>query len=427
MHSSLKLILITTLASLALTSCGGMDSIEPPGGKENLKSESIMDDIAPLKPGETGSDDGEAIADQNFKEVDVFGVTCTEIPRARKEVEAAYAYNHGLVEKEYELYKAQYGIQLEECINASREPKEFQDCDKVWEEVQKAHQEAVRDVSNTKAYDNYQKKKKEWDKCYDKAKGKHLINAFQPQEWECYEQYANAMRRLTTEIQKLKDDLQKTRDRNQRILDQKSLACMNKVGDISTGGEIESGGDEDGLNTITCPEIPAARIRWTERYQARVSEENAFFEEQMEILNEALLNCTNLSKSKIEENKCKDRYHELAGPRTRFHNEYLKAMERGFNLDMKSLDEKEKACLEKLSLDLHILPKKISVIPYQGKLLPVSGLHTFTGKTPDECDAVEHWHANNGSVKATNGQTVSDPGGCGFGKTRDVRVEEIEE
>ena len=63
----------------------------------------------------------------------------------------------------------------------------------------------------------------------------------------------------------------------------------------------------------------------------------------------------------------------------------------------------------------------IEVIGYNGKYLPVSQLRRFTGEA-EECDGEEHWHANSGSVKATDGTTVVDPGGCGFGKIKDVPV-----
>lgn len=66
--------------------------------------------------------------------------------------------------------------------------------------------------------------------------------------------------------------------------------------------------------------------------------------------------------------------------------------------------------------------KMVDVIEYGGKLILVSELHTFTGS---ECDKDEHWHANSGSAKALDGTTVSDPGDCGYGKTKEVPIKSV--
>ncbi len=65
---------------------------------------------------------------------------------------------------------------------------------------------------------------------------------------------------------------------------------------------------------------------------------------------------------------------------------------------------------------------QIKVIQYQGKYLPVGQLIV-----EDEvgCGA-EHWHAAEGIVVATDGSQVFDPGPqCGFGKVRDLPVQEV--
>ena len=63
----------------------------------------------------------------------------------------------------------------------------------------------------------------------------------------------------------------------------------------------------------------------------------------------------------------------------------------------------------------------VRVIQYGGKYIPIDQIHAGTGS---ECNEEEHWHANGGSVTATDGTVLSDPapGGCGFGKTRAVPV-----
>ncbi len=70
---------------------------------------------------------------------------------------------------------------------------------------------------------------------------------------------------------------------------------------------------------------------------------------------------------------------------------------------------------------------KIKVIEFQGKKIPLNELTTGIGL---ECQTdgkqAEHYHAlNHTSLKATDGTTVTDPGGCGFGKVDEVRIEEI--
>lgn len=60
----------------------------------------------------------------------------------------------------------------------------------------------------------------------------------------------------------------------------------------------------------------------------------------------------------------------------------------------------------------------VSVIMYQGKELPLSGLYIGHGA---DCDA-PHYHAINGQVIALDGTTVVDPEGCGFGKVANTQV-----
>src|SRR3989338_762823 len=66
-------------------------------------------------------------------------------------------------------------------------------------------------------------------------------------------------------------------------------------------------------------------------------------------------------------------------------------------------------------------PETIKVIQYGSKYIPLNQVHSGTGS---ECDKEEHWHANAGSVTATDGTVISDPNpsGCGFGKTSAVPV-----
>lgn len=66
--------------------------------------------------------------------------------------------------------------------------------------------------------------------------------------------------------------------------------------------------------------------------------------------------------------------------------------------------------------------KTIKVIEVNGKKVPVSQFIIGTG--PD-CDS-PHYHApGEGTVTALDGTKLQDPGGCGFGKVKDVSIHEL--
>lgn len=66
---------------------------------------------------------------------------------------------------------------------------------------------------------------------------------------------------------------------------------------------------------------------------------------------------------------------------------------------------------------------KMKIIMYNGKQIPLSELNVFTGK---ECDRAPHYHAlNRGIVKALDQTILVDPGSCGFGKVKDVKIIEV--
>ena len=72
-----------------------------------------------------------------------------------------------------------------------------------------------------------------------------------------------------------------------------------------------------------------------------------------------------------------------------------------------------------------ISPKKSSVkgIIVSGKKIPLSEIYVGAGS---DCDS-PHYHAlNHKAAKTLDGTFVSDPGGCGFGKVKDVAVVDIE-
>ncbi|MBI3576701.1 hypothetical protein HY086_01530 [Candidatus Gottesmanbacteria bacterium] len=69
-----------------------------------------------------------------------------------------------------------------------------------------------------------------------------------------------------------------------------------------------------------------------------------------------------------------------------------------------------------------VMQKKIQVITFGGKQIALSEVYIGTGS---DCDS-PHYHAkDHTSVKAIDGSTVADPGGCGFGRVKDVSVNEI--
>ncbi len=70
--------------------------------------------------------------------------------------------------------------------------------------------------------------------------------------------------------------------------------------------------------------------------------------------------------------------------------------------------------------------EKIKVIIVNGKKVPLAQVHIGQGP---ECDSetkqYAHYHANTGSATALDGTVLTDPGGCGFGKVKDIPVEEV--
>ncbi|MEK7094387.1 MAG: hypothetical protein AAB903_03565, partial [Patescibacteria group bacterium] len=70
--------------------------------------------------------------------------------------------------------------------------------------------------------------------------------------------------------------------------------------------------------------------------------------------------------------------------------------------------------------------EKIKVLVYQGKHIPLSGVHLGTGpECKKNSKEMPHWHANaGGKAPALDGSTVRDPssGGCGYGMAINVPV-----
>jgi hypothetical protein len=67
---------------------------------------------------------------------------------------------------------------------------------------------------------------------------------------------------------------------------------------------------------------------------------------------------------------------------------------------------------------------KIKVIEFNGKKIPLSQLTEGIGP---ECDKNSHYHAkDHSSAQSLDGTKVQDPGGCGFGKVKEVKVLEVE-
>lgn len=63
---------------------------------------------------------------------------------------------------------------------------------------------------------------------------------------------------------------------------------------------------------------------------------------------------------------------------------------------------------------------KIKVIEFEGKKIPLTELTVGVGP---ECDQESHYHAKDHSLaKALDGSLVSDPGGCGYGKVKEVEI-----
>jgi hypothetical protein len=101
--------------------------------------------------------------------------------------------------------------------------------------------------------------------------------------------------------------------------------------------------------------------------------------------------------------------------------------------DLKFLEELEKKCREKEKQSMTGRggqKKKVRVIVYMDAYIPVDHqLYKFTPEQAVECDMEEHWHATEGFAKALppDDRVFEDPGGCGFGKTKETPVLEVME
>lgn len=66
---------------------------------------------------------------------------------------------------------------------------------------------------------------------------------------------------------------------------------------------------------------------------------------------------------------------------------------------------------------------KIKALVFNGQKIPLDNLYIGTGS---DCDA-PHYHAKDHvSALALDGSKIFDPGGCGFGKVSQVKIEEVE-
>src|SRR5258708_5194653 len=63
-----------------------------------------------------------------------------------------------------------------------------------------------------------------------------------------------------------------------------------------------------------------------------------------------------------------------------------------------------------------VASKKVQIITYNGKQIPLSQLYVGRG---NDCDS-PHYHATTGSVTTLDGTVIPDPENCGYGKLKDV-------
>ncbi|MBI5728554.1 MAG: hypothetical protein HY984_02270, partial [Candidatus Magasanikbacteria bacterium] len=173
-----------------------------------------------------------------------------------------------------------------------------------------------------------------------------------------------------------------------------------------------------------CREIGEKREAVQGVYEHNVKIVKDIFEEFRDYANALRDQCAKRATTKEETNRCEQGY---AGFMKRVLTDYANDLEKESaerDSRLKFLDELEKKCQ---AASVKPAPsvsgggkglKTIKVIRYQSKFLPVESLHKFTGTAKEECDAEEHWHANAGVVRATDGTMAPDPGGCGYGKTK---------
>ena len=75
-----------------------------------------------------------------------------------------------------------------------------------------------------------------------------------------------------------------------------------------------------------------------------------------------------------------------------------------------------------------ITAKKIRVINFEGKKIPLTELTISQGP---ECttgnEQAQHYHAKDHvTAEALDGSSVSNPGGCGFGKVKEIKIVEVD-
>lgn len=70
--------------------------------------------------------------------------------------------------------------------------------------------------------------------------------------------------------------------------------------------------------------------------------------------------------------------------------------------------------------------ESVSVISYGDSYIPVDQMHVFQPQGVDSCK-VDHWHANESDVVTLDGESVTDPGGCGYGVVSENPVIEYQD
>lgn len=263
--------------------------------------------------------------------------------------------------------------------------------------------------------------------CQERAKTQEELDVCESKYLEFMKKiladYANDMEREVAE-----------RDERLKYLDELEKKCAEAATKKTEGKTSRFNPDDTptiqykilDLSQTQCPDISARRLDVKRTHANNIKSAQAWYEYRLQLAKYNYNNRMQTAKTD-KEKKDASRWRTSAEDSARsIYHQDLKIDDIIRDRSLQFLDDLEKKCVTKIISDTEEKKPQIKVIRYQGKHLPVEFVHTFTGASKEECDAEEHWHANAGSVRATDGTVMVDPGGCGYGKTKANPVIEIE-
>lgn len=124
----------------------------------------------------------------NLQSVDVSQATCDTISEFRVRVGEEYTAKLEVISDAFWEAKRAFNKELNECMYQAWEGNP---CDQEWEELQEAYEQAMGDISNDDAYNNYKAKQKNWNKCHENfdAEQESFAEKAREKERQCQEQF----------------------------------------------------------------------------------------------------------------------------------------------------------------------------------------------------------------------------------------------